>query len=346
MKPAYHEPKYLSKRHYAAHGVDKLRIDAVKYSNQSRQSDKTTAEVFMPRKFDDAKKKEWLELYDGGKSEKWIANRAKCDVRTVKNAINEARLKRDVAVARIELVKDALHNHQDGLLEEIDRIKTGLVVPERDFTVLSWNRGNNSILDDAGEQIKLENDEDSTMRRLVKEHLRRDKVWRVLTQWKKARTNHLVAKLALQRKTVTLLEEKTSYKVIDGDGPSPFVCSYTAGALVYKAAIDVAFAALDERAQKDIIKKMEAAITVNTHNGDVVFGSGSILAVAPGSEQATRQHLLDALKNLGKSAEAKAVVETYQALEQITTKARHVVEDIRLLGLVPGQCEICRRLGI
>jgi len=44
---------------------------------------------FMPRKFDDAKKKGWIEFYDQGKSEKWIANRAKCDVRTVRKAINE-----------------------------------------------------------------------------------------------------------------------------------------------------------------------------------------------------------------------------------------------------------------
>jgi hypothetical protein len=300
----------------------------------------------MPKKFDDATKKEWLEFYDQGKSEKWIANRAKCDVRTVKNAINEARLKRDVVVARIELVKDALHKHQDGLLEELDQIKAGLVVPERDFAVFSWYRGENSILDDTGKQIKLESDEDSTMRRLLKEHLRRDKVWRVLAQWEKARAKHLVAKLALQRKTVTSLEKKTSYKLTDGDGTTPFVCSYTAGHVIYKNAIDIAFAAPDDIAQKGIIERMEAAITVNTNNGDVVFRSGSILAVAPGKEEATRQHLLDALKDLAKSPEAKAVVETYQALEQIATKARQVVEDIRLLGLVPGQCEICRRLGM
>jgi hypothetical protein len=300
----------------------------------------------MPKKFDDATKREWLEFYDQGKSEKWIANRVKCDVRTVKTAINEARLKRDVAAARVELVKDALHNHQDGLLEELDRIKASLVVPEKDFAVLSWNRGENSILDDTGEQIKLEDGEDSTMRRLLKEHLKRDKLWRVLAQWKKARANHLAAKLAFQRKTVTLLEKKTSYKLIDGDSPSPFLYSSTAGYVIYKNAIDIALAAPDERVQNGIIERMEGAIHVNTNNGDVVFRSGSILAVAPGSEQATRQHLLDALKDLEKSPEAKAVAETYQALEQITTKARQVVEDVRLLGLVLGQCEICRRLGI
>ena len=44
----------------------------------------------MPRKFDDARKKEWLELYEQGKTEKWIAHRSKCDVRTVKKAINDA----------------------------------------------------------------------------------------------------------------------------------------------------------------------------------------------------------------------------------------------------------------
>jgi hypothetical protein len=300
----------------------------------------------MPRKFDDAKKKEWLELYDKGKSEKWIAGQAGCDVRTVKNAINEARLKRDVTVARIELVKDALHNHQEGLLEEVDRIKASLVVPERDFAVLSWDRGKNSVLNDTGEQIKLEDGEDSTMHRLLKEHLRRDKLWRVLTQWKKARANHLAAKLEFQRKAVTLLEEKTGYKLAGDDATSPYVCSYTAGHVIYKNAIDLAFAAPEKRAQKDIIEKMEAAITVNTNNGDVIFQAGSILAVAPGNEQATRQHLLDALKNLGRSPQAKAVVDTYHALEQITAKARQVVEDTRLLGLVPGQCEICRRLGV
>ncbi len=156
----------------------------------------------MPRKFDDAKKREWLEFYDQGKSEKWIAGRAKCDVRTVRKAINEARLKRDVVVARMELVKDALRKHQDGLLEELDQIKASLVIPRRDFAVLSWHYGENSILDGTGRRTKLESGEDSTMRRLLKEHLRQDKLWRVLAQWEKAKANHLAAKVAFQRKTV------------------------------------------------------------------------------------------------------------------------------------------------
>jgi len=99
----------------------------------------------MPRKFDDTKKKEWLEFYEGGKTEKWIAHRAGCDLRTVRKAINEARLKQDVVVARREMVKEALRKHQDSLLEELDRILSSLAVPQRDFAVLSWYHGDESI---------------------------------------------------------------------------------------------------------------------------------------------------------------------------------------------------------
>jgi hypothetical protein len=142
------------------------------------------------------------------------------------------------------------------------------------------------------------------------------------------------------------LQEKTSYKLIDGDGAPPFVYSYTAGPLFYKAAIDMAFATPEERAQGSAIRNMETAISVNISNGDVSFENRLILAVAPGSEQRTKQHLLDASKDLAESHEVEAVVETYRALEQVTIKTRQVVETIRLLGLVPGQCEICRRLGM
>ena len=246
----------------------------------------------------------------------------------------------------MELVKDALRKHQDSLLEEIDQIMFSLVIPEKDFAVLSWHRGENSIFSDTDEQIKLRIGEDSAMRRLLKEHLKNDKLWRALAQWEKASVNHLAARIAFQRRTVTLLQEKTSYKLIDGDGTPPFVCSYTAGPLFYSAAIDMAFATPEERAQESAIKNMETAISVNTDNGDVSFENRLILAVAPGSEERTKQDLIDAFRILTESHEVKSVVESYRVLEQITTKTKQVVEYIRLLGLVPGQCEICRRLGM
>jgi len=300
----------------------------------------------MPRKFPNAKKQEWLELYEQGKSEKWIAHRAGCDTRTVKKGITDASLKRDVVLARIEVVKDALRKHQDDLIEELERIISDLVMPEKDHAPISWHRGANSVFGDIDGQVGPRSIEDTVMRRLLKEHLRQDKLWRVLAEWGKANAHHMAARMRLQRRTVTLIQEKTGYNVIDGDGPPPFVCSYTAGLVLYKGAIDMAFATPEERAGGRAIKIMESAISIGPRGGDVSFENRLILAVVPGSEQRTKQQLLEALKDLSKSEEVGGVVETHQTLERTTTKARQTAEMIRLVGLVPGQCEICRRLGM
>ena len=64
------------------------------------------------------------------------------------------------------------------------------------------------------------------MRGLLKEHLKNDRLWKVLAQWKKAYAAHLTARIALQRKTVTLLEEETGYKLVDKHDvppPSPII---------------------------------------------------------------------------------------------------------------------------
>ena len=66
----------------------------------------------------------------------------------------------------------------------------------------------------------------------------------------------------------------------------------------------------------------------------------------PVMRRRSRLSLLDALQELKASPEVISVVDTYKTLEEITTRARQVVEQIKLLGLIPGQCEICRRLGM
>ena len=77
----------------------------------------------MPKKFLDTDKRKWLKLYEDGKTEIQIAKEyAKCDLRTVRRGIEEARHKLDVKVARAELLKEALRKHQDSLFKELDEI--------------------------------------------------------------------------------------------------------------------------------------------------------------------------------------------------------------------------------
>jgi len=304
----------------------------------------------MPKKFLDTDKTKWLELYEGGKTEIQIAKEyAKCDLRTVRRGIEEARWKQDARVARAELLKGALRKHQDSLLKELDEILSALTLPTEDFAVLPWHRGGDYILGESDTSAAIEGhvseraiasrSEGGAVRRLLKEHLKNDRLWKVLAQREKTYAAHLAARTVLQRKIVALIQEKTGCKLVDGkDVPRPFVYSYTTGDLFFRAAVSQAFGT-----QKYV--HLESDITANTTSGDVRHHS-LVLAEAPGDEERIKVSLSDAFRELKGSFEAVSVVNTYKTLEEAAMKVRDVVEQIKLLGLIPGRCEICRRLGI
>ncbi len=157
----------------------------------------------MPRKFTDTDKRMWLELYESGKTEKWIAReRAKCDPRTVKRGIEEARRKQDARGARADLIKEALRKHQDSLLEELDEILDGLTLPTKEFVIIPWSRGGDPILPgsetDVSARIAASGSEGGAVRRLRKAHLKNDRLWKVLGQWQKT---YETSNLRLRRPT-------------------------------------------------------------------------------------------------------------------------------------------------
>jgi hypothetical protein len=298
----------------------------------------------MPKIFTDTDKMKWLELYNNGKSEKWIAREvARCDPRTVKRGIDEARRKQDVVIARRELVKDALRKHQDTLFDELDKINVSLYLPAQDNVVLPWQRGGDVILreseTDISTLITIPYSEDTTVCRLLKEHLKNDQLWKVLSQWRKAHTAHLAARTTLQCKVISAIQTKTGYKMIDSNKvPQPFLYSYTTGDLFFRTILQLAL-----HLKADF--SPERDITVNTANGDVRYG-GLVLGEVPGTEEKTKDKLIEAFRELKGSSEAASVAETYKTLEESITKVRQVIENIKLLGLLPGQCEICKRLGM
>jgi hypothetical protein len=56
--------------------------------------------------------------------------------------------------------------------------------------------------------------------------------------------------------------------------------------------------------------------------------------------------VLEALRELEVSPETTRVVQTYQLLKAATENAQQTAEQVRSLGMIPGLCEICRRLGL
>jgi hypothetical protein len=306
----------------------------------------------MPKKFSIAAKKEWLERYESGKSEVSIAKESKCDARTVKKGIEEARRERDAQIARTELFKNALLNHQERLLDKLKEILANLKVPPKDWAPLSWYRNGESIFSednrsmargqshevyptvtDAGDQFDMVED-------MLKQHLRNDKLWKILARHEKAYASHRLERIALQRKVVALLQKETGYKLEEGnDVRPPFLYSYTTGDLFFKMTLRYTFG---YNAPDD----WQGKIVVDTSGGHVRYHPGTILAEVPGKEKECRQKLLDAFGKMQDLPELATVVNTFRELEAATLRARQAMEEVLVLGLVPGQCKVCRRLGM
>jgi len=306
----------------------------------------------MPKRFSEMDKREWLDLYETGKSEKWIAREhARCDPRTVKRGIDEAHRRRDANMARVELVKDALRTHHDDLLGELQHMLSSLTMPPVDFTVLSWHHDSDSIfaVDDKTKEMNRKeqaitvtekvNIDRSTKRGLLKEHLKNDRLWKILAQRERDYDENSQARVALQRKIVNIVEKQTGYKFDDRNKLSTnFIYSYTTGGLFFKSILQKAFGVrLTINLEKDIYADVSRG-TVQYH--------GSTLAEVAGNEEGCKKNLLVALRKLQHSKEISQVVETNKALAESNEKAKQAVELLLLLNFVPGQCQICRRLGI
>jgi len=305
----------------------------------------------MPKKFSVTDKNKWLEDYENGKSESAIAKDSRCDLRTVKRGIEEARRQRDAAAARVDLLKQAVLKHQERLMKKLNEILSTLTMPPHDWAVLSWDENGQSILretdfdmedsveDGASDDLKKSDVQADMIDHMLRQHLRGENLWKILARRDKAYSSHRLARIALQYKVVNLLEEETGFKLeARGDVTPPFLFSYTTGDLFYRMTLQRAFGDKKSDAWQDDIVVDPSGNSVKYHN--------SILAEVPGKADECRKNLLEAFRKMQLLAAVTRVVNTYGELEEWTFKARQAVEEIRLLDLVPGVCKTCRRLGM
>ena len=304
----------------------------------------------MPNKISIIDMRKWLADYESGKTEIAIARKARRDVRTIKRGIDLARREHDVSIARAEMVKEALHKHQSTLFETLEQILFEVVVPNEDSAELPWVP---SIISQ-NRIIQAEVKKGKTDRRimpvlkqgvkqdLLHEHLRGDPLWKVLAEYKKTLADNLEAKIAFQRKEVSLLKERTGYDVVDEQAavglPAVIYIDIT-GPLFFGPAIRTVLGIRDSTRPQD-------DITVDNNSGELKWASASILAKAPGKEDLCKKNMVAAFYELIKSDEATRVAETYRLCSESAEKAKKAVEEALLLGMVPGRCRICRRLGI
>ena len=305
----------------------------------------------MPKKISVVTKREWLKAYEDGKPEASIAREDHCDTRTVKRGIEEARLERDARYARAELLKAAVHEHNRSLIDVIGAILPALE-PLPFIQPVPWREESfsRSVAIPGGtveyeywqqpEVLKVTLDaEAETAWELLRQHLGRDHSWAALERWKKALASHFEARMAMERKLASLLKEKTGYELVSAESPEPPYLNGFAVHYLSRFELERLLGAAASSDAKD-------QIVADADKGQVRYGEGTGLAHVPGKEKECRQGIIDALDELRESTEARRAVDTFKATEKPTAKARQAFEEIRMLGVVPGRCRICRRLGM
>jgi hypothetical protein len=289
----------------------------------------------MGKKYTLIQKRKWLEDYEKGYSESAIAARHHCDKRTLKLGLQEARHDIEARAARIEMLKNALLEHQEKLKNKLELISSSMTMLPRDTAILSWHHGKESIFDPPEAKTP---DEPSLggdiVYGLLMEHLKNEKLWRLLLAREQAYASHWQARIGLQRKVVTILESYTGL-TMDDKPEGEQLCSYTAGDLFYRKTIDWAFEDRHIDWLNDIVARPDS--------GEVRY-LGNILANASGKETECRDALIRAFKEMQGLTENIRLVNTNRTLEEATAKARHAIEEILVLGVILGRCRICKRL--
>lgn len=309
----------------------------------------------LPKKISITKKREWLQAYEEGKAEAFIANKDHCDTRTVKKGIEEARRERDASLARADLEKEALRNHNEALPRLIREILPALIplpsnqhVPWKQelaaglMEILGSGRARYETWPEPRVSDLTLNVEAQVEWQLLKEHIKRDPLAEALNRRKKALASHLEARVAMKQKLADLLQAKTRYQLVDkpADPPSPHAYSLDA------YSVDRLFQPMLQRLLKLADTTwLEKYIIADCNTGEVRYRE-SALAYVPGKEEGCRKGIINALSEVEQSLEARNVVDTFKAAEEATAKARRFAEEICMLGLLPGQCRICRRLGM
>jgi hypothetical protein len=304
----------------------------------------------MPKKLPMSEKREWLKDFDEGKPAAVIARERNRALKVIKRGIEEARAERDGAAARAEIVKEALIKHQQQLLGIVDRLFQAAEIPPVDLEVHEDRNGAlapitlpfSRIIYTPEKGLAFElSDEDTSLWGLLREHLARDRIWSAIRNWREAMISHFRARFDLESAVKILIEEKTGFRVSTaphGDKEPDVAYDFTVK-LFCIVQSRKALGIHDETNPQDRL--------VAGDDGYVRHGvAGSELAYCPGKQNECREALITVFKKIPNLPEMERVVTTETELKNVSSKLKRSLEDILLMGLVPGRCRICSRISL
>ena len=298
----------------------------------------------MPKKPSPALIAKWRELRAGGKSFSEIGKATGTwQGRTVKKYVGQDLASREGKGVRLELFKERLGQHWDMVLDQVLGDLESIKVPGPG-EALAWLCSEEAFEKPlAGALVQLELPTGITTKvhrsseicwTLLGEHLPSDPIWEATKAWESALAADLKARRNLCGAVSHYLADSTGLPVVERLTDSPALMLRGVHMLVEEILAQI---------QGVSAGKFSEASMEATASGEI-RAVGFTVALAPGQEDSLALLVRKAANDEEQFPERASAEESYSNLKESTERLLRMVEYLRLLPYLPGDCTVCRRV--
>ena len=298
----------------------------------------------MPKKPSPALIVKWRELRAEGNSFNEIGKETgNWQGRTVKKYVGQDLASREGKGVRLELFKERLGQHWDLVLNQVLGDLESIKVPGPG-EALAWLCSEEAFAKPiAGALVQSETAGGITVNvhqsseicwMLLGEHLPNDPIWEAAKAWEAALAADLNARRKLRGAVSQYLAEPTRLPVAERPTDSPALMLRGVHMLVEEILAQIQGVSAG--------KFSEASMEV-TASGEVRAG-GVTIALASSQEDSLALLVRKAANDEEQFPERASAKESYSNLKESTERLLRMVEFLRLLPYLPGDCTVCRRV--
>lgn len=275
----------------------------------------------MSRKIHIKEKREWLDMYEQGKTEAQIARLKRRDLRTIVKGIKEVTKERRLASAEAELLRNALFTHQEHLANILKNINSMLVAPphnlelrkEKESLLAPIHLPYLTVKQTSKDEIAIVFDDENKLEwELLQEHLKEEKLWYILKIWRELMGDYFRARLRFKQWIESQCNKRITKSVADQQD------NKNTDGFLSKIAMRIHDSAIAR-----ILDVSDKADSIAIHEREAI----TIFTESQYTE------------------EAEIIKLFHEALTKVTTSAKREVEELLLLGMITGKCRVCLRLG-
>ena len=279
-----------------------------------------------------------------------LANETGRNFRTITNHVQRASDERERATARTDLYRQAVTKHNTDLLNALEGVRESLVVPHAEMlTVLAhfpWNKAAMlpAVLEfgDGDLRVTLVRGEDQIrLLELAREHLRRDKeLWKGLDEWQSLLMEYADECFELGRRVGAEASENLGVALTSSEGSTRGLEEGLHERFV-SWPCRLSIEAAPEETTGDHIDKLKVTESQLHYGGDT-------LATLSSREKrdAARAYFLDSISTLPQEPSITKIAGQKRRLDSDAQRLRRLIGDVLLMGLVPGRCSVCKRVGL